>query len=282
MQEAGGDGMTSEELIDSWFDYSHHLSNDIDEMRWLLPVYETLAHGMGEHIKKADSDGSARSAVAYSYALEVCGFRYAAWTCKQELSEVAQDDVVRRAFSSVSPQDVLDALQRGWRWSLGRCASMKDFLNMGEKWVSKLAQEYAQCAGERSFEDFRRSYVLDVCCWQCGKAATLVKMRISSGFVFSHWCDACSSYAVRTRPFVSIKGTGINPESVREIGPRRPDKPCSVCGTVAQLERHHLAPYSRFGDAADDWPVVEVCRACHEDWHRKMGDDIGDHRKGTK
>jgi hypothetical protein len=65
---------------------------------------------------------------------------------------------------------------------------------------------------------------------------------------------------------------GIDPETIEEIPTKQPTKPCHVCKTVAQVEVHHLAPYARFGADADKWPTVEVCRACHEDWHRKMGD----------
>jgi hypothetical protein len=28
-----------------------------------------------------------------------------------------------------------------------------------------------------------------------------------------------------------------------------------------------MAPRAAFGDAADSWPVVEVCGLCHDDWH---------------
>jgi hypothetical protein len=49
-------------------------------------------------------------------------------------------------------------------------------------------------------------------------------------------------------------------------------KECAVCKVVAPFERHHLAPRAVFGDAADRWPVVDVCHDCHREWHRLMTD----------
>ena len=45
---------------------------------------------------------------------------------------------------------------------------------------------------------------------------------------------------------------------------------CSVCQAARPLEVHHLAPRNVFRDEADLWPTVEVCRECHERWHRLM------------
>lgn len=49
---------------------------------------------------------------------------------------------------------------------------------------------------------------------------------------------------------------------------------CYVCGACAPLERHHLAPRHLFGDACERWPTVDVCRPCHEEWHRRVDGSI--------
>ncbi len=54
---------------------------------------------------------------------------------------------------------------------------------------------------------------------------------------------------------------------------------CYVCGACAPLERHHLAPRHLFGDACERWPTVDVCRGCHEDWHRIVDGSIERHKR---
>ena len=114
-------------------------------------------------------------------------------------------------------------------------------------------------------------------CHRCGAASYLGKMRISTGFHYCWWCARCGGYAVKGRPFVSVASIadmGVWIDDIPEIPTKQPTKPCHVCKTVTQVEVHHLAPYGRFGADADKWPTVEVCRACHELWHQKMGDPI--------
>lgn len=54
---------------------------------------------------------------------------------------------------------------------------------------------------------------------------------------------------------------------------------CHRCGEMKKLERHHYAPRAQFGDGCDDWATGELCRACHEFWHERMGQPIGASRK---
>jgi len=57
---------------------------------------------------------------------------------------------------------------------------------------------------------------------------------------------------------------------VRQSLPTEPER-CPVCGELALLEEHHVAPRVAFGDEADRWPTVWVCRRCHERWHERTG-----------
>ena len=75
----------------------------------------------------------------------------------------------------------------------------------------------------------------------------------------------------------------------RSLGMRRPglkhkNGGCYVCGVSARLDGHHLAPKAVFGDAADRWPVVDVCHDCHREWHRLMTDHwmIAKRDRGTE
>lgn len=49
---------------------------------------------------------------------------------------------------------------------------------------------------------------------------------------------------------------------------------CAICNEMALLECHHLAPRAQFGPAAERWPTIMVCRPCHAEWHRRMGQPI--------
>jgi 5-methylcytosine-specific restriction endonuclease McrA len=44
------------------------------------------------------------------------------------------------------------------------------------------------------------------------------------------------------------------------------DHKCAVCGKTG-TEYHHFAPRHLFGDEADKWPGVYLCRPHHTEWH---------------
>ncbi len=107
-------------------------------------------------------------------------------------------------------------------------------------------------------------------------------MRVegTSGWLVTEWCLDCDAIAVRGRAWISTRGVPNlmslpikEHDSVREEGRRL----CVACGAMAMLECHHLAPRAQFGDACNLWPTVMVCRSCHEEWHRRMGQPIGNH-----
>lgn len=56
---------------------------------------------------------------------------------------------------------------------------------------------------------------------------------------------------------------------------------CVVADCESTLvERHHFAPRNTFGEQADDWPVLPLCRAHHVEWHTRM-DGYRWHRMGV-
>lgn len=47
--------------------------------------------------------------------------------------------------------------------------------------------------------------------------------------------------------------------------------PCERCGESKGVELHHWAPRNTFGwEDAETWPVANLCRDCHHEWHRRM------------
>lgn len=118
-------------------------------------------------------------------------------------------------------------------------------------------------------------------CWKCGAMST--RMRVANthgGYNVTEWCLHCDSSAVRNRAWVPTRGlTSINDLPIKQPrqGYYRDEHLCTVCGEMGLLECHHLAPWAQFGAAADRWPTVMVCRPCHEEWHRRMGQPIGNH-----
>jgi len=270
----------SQTWIDDWFSYWLRVDKEQykEAQKCFEPVICVLAKAARQHISAArDADDTSEAAsrammaLACSYALEAMGFIFAADWCIAELRGVVHSLVIDRAALMVSPYIVGEELLRGWRFSTSDYNRLQA---MGEAYRKLMATMGNPGTIRRSSEEWKYMHVVNILCWKCGREADLVKMRISSGFHFSMWCKSCCCYAVKNRPFVSIAGMGIDPETIEEIPTKQPTKPCHVCKTVAQVEVHHLAPYGRFGADADKWPTVEVCRACHELWHQKMGDPI--------
>lgn len=90
------------------------------------------------------------------------------------------------------------------------------------------------------------------------------------------WCSSCNRAALAGSSYVPV--AAYSDDELRRMPMRTlastPDAPCEVCGSIAKLERHHLAPRNIFGDACERWPTVLVCRPCHEEWHRKVDGSI--------
>jgi len=42
---------------------------------------------------------------------------------------------------------------------------------------------------------------------------------------------------------------------------------CEWCGEAGLCEVHHAAPQKFFGEDAELFPMVYLCRPCHERWH---------------
>lgn len=56
--------------------------------------------------------------------------------------------------------------------------------------------------------------------------------------------------------------------------------PCSYANCPnLPTEYHHFAPWNTFGNDADNWPVMPLCREHHHAWHRTM-DGYRWHRRG--
>jgi len=54
------------------------------------------------------------------------------------------------------------------------------------------------------------------------------------------------------------------------IKPHAEYRVCEKCHTFQMCEVHHIAPRAFFGDEADSWPTLCLCRKCHEAWHTVM------------
>lgn len=102
------------------------------------------------------------------------------------------------------------------------------------------------------------------CCIRCGSIPLPARQRVASGWRTLLWCSKCQRGAFGGDSWL----------------PNRPDlmdlpdvtvdaslEPCAVCKETAALECHHLAPRELFGDDAERWPTVQVCRPCHMHWH---------------
>lgn len=102
------------------------------------------------------------------------------------------------------------------------------------------------------------------------------KQRISTGFhVFARCANGC--HVMTHTGGIWAPKMWFTREEIEAMpfAESWPLETCPVCGTSARLETHHLAPKEMFGEESARWPTVDVCRACHEHWHARMGRVIG-------
>ena len=88
------------------------------------------------------------------------------------------------------------------------------------------------------------------------------------------WCDQCQRWVTRESGFDRMwlgrdhpALVGKNVAALPEIGERLWQRCQGPCGELAHCELHHTAPRQFFGDDCDRWPLVWLCRPCHDRWH---------------
>ena len=72
-------------------------------------------------------------------------------------------------------------------------------------------------------------------------------------------------------PFLKQKHLRLDPDPYRELHRQvleRDQWHCQYCGSMAQLEVHHLTSRSRMGDDADE-NLITLCRPCHRNAHQR-------------
>ncbi len=90
-----------------------------------------------------------------------------------------------------------------------------------------------------------------------------------------YWCPSCKrnvstaagfpgTWIKKTDPrlkFVEFEDLPVVGEQINRLcqGP---------CKRITVCQVHHVAPRHLFGEAADDWPIVWLCKSCHAEWHR--------------
>ena len=89
------------------------------------------------------------------------------------------------------------------------------------------------------------------------------------GWIYSLRCTVCPRLG-ESRSWIPKSEVDESKVGEMPLWGEMPKDACPVCGTVAKLERHHLAPRNRFKDA-ELWPQVDICARCHDRWHRIMG-----------
>src|SRR3972149_5633046 len=97
-----------------------------------------------------------------------------------------------------------------------------------------------------------------------GAAIEFRRTKSSTGFVITAWCVYCDRPA---RPgWFDAKAHFSEQEMLAMpwLKSARGKENCGICGVAADLETHHLAPRALFGEEAERWPTVDVCRSCHE------------------
>jgi hypothetical protein len=84
-------------------------------------------------------------------------------------------------------------------------------------------------------------------------------------------CIACCALD-QTRTAESV---GVQWPVIRDYAAAMPE--CERCGDASGIEVHHWAPRHLFRDA-DLWPTANLCRDCHQLWHRVVTPNMAQQR----
>lgn len=116
-------------------------------------------------------------------------------------------------------------------------------------------------------------------CRKCGRLGTFMRVAGASGWKVTAWCLGHDGLVDPNRAWWPVRDFDTITLGRMPVRASRLDATdsCSVCGVTGPVEAHHLAPVEMFGRDADLWPVIDVCRTCHEVWHARMGHPIGHH-----
>lgn len=116
-------------------------------------------------------------------------------------------------------------------------------------------------------------------CIKCGAIPSVARESVGSGWRTLWWCYRCNDLAFGGDSWLPNKRDLMQ----LPIVSRKADEPCQVlrCLNVGQLEEHHLAPYEFFGDDADRWPTIRVCKRCHDKWHDTINAGRATPRRGA-
>jgi len=95
-------------------------------------------------------------------------------------------------------------------------------------------------------------------------------------------CRGCGA-TTGALPHVLVAQWGFGASDIVRVRQNEPyaHEPCSYLRCdAATTEYHHFAPYNTFGNDANNWPVMPLCREHHQEWHRRMS-GYQWHRKGV-
>lgn len=113
-------------------------------------------------------------------------------------------------------------------------------------------------------------------CLRCERVSHWHKQPTGRGWRILPWCLRCDRHPTgSSRPpkghktfYANSLFSAFTIRSMRIRGVH--EGHCEVCGTLGPVEVHHLAPRALFGDAANLWPVIDLCTTCHDEWHSKV------------
>lgn len=119
--------------------------------------------------------------------------------------------------------------------------------------------------------------------WRRGDNEEFGFVVLSNGVVqFRTRCRECG-HTSTALPNGLARGWGLTAVDFtwEQINPPRDHEPCSVRDCrMTPTEYHHFAPYNTFGAAANNWPILPLCRDHHVEWHQRMNGYLW-HRKGV-
>lgn len=110
----------------------------------------------------------------------------------------------------------------------------------------------------------------------CTHSANVLSRNEANGGI-AFYCDDCRSWVNKQLGYekhwfakTDAALNGIDLENLPLVRRNIWRKCSGPCGKISFCEENHTAPRVFFGDSAEDFPKVWLCRECHEWWHRVL------------
>lgn len=110
-----------------------------------------------------------------------------------------------------------------------------------------------------------------------GEARLSRKLTENGGELIGVFCSDCRRWVTREKGYPGLWLAIDHPDLLNLDLDRIPVvdgyflyRRCEWCAEWRSCEAHHAAPQKLFGEDAHEFPLLYLCRSCHERWHQVL------------